>query len=599
MIRTHTCGELRHEDINRSVTLAGWVHSRRDFGGVTFIDLRDRYGLTQLTFNEELNKTLANSAANVRQESVIQVTGKVMARPEKMINSEILTGEIEIEVAEMIVLSSAEVLPFEINNEETISNVKESLRLEYRFLDLRRPKLQLMLKTKDQLFQYLRSYFQSHNFIEVQTPILANSSPEGARDFLIPSRLYPGSFYALPQAPQQFKQLLMVGGVDRYFQIAPCFRDEDTRHDRHYGEFYQLDMEMSFATQDDIFEIMEPLMKQVTEKFSTKKIINLEADGSFLRLSWKQAMETYGSDKPDLRYELPIIPVSEIVGNSGFPGFDDVLSSQGVVHALCVPQSELFTRKINDELKEVVMKKSCQIFATISLDSEGKIKSSLSKFIDETILEKVAHHLSAQKGDMIFLVAGQWKNVCEAMGGLRQFSAKHLNLLDNNKAAWCWIIDFPMYDYSEIKPGAIDFGHNPFSMPQGGHEAIDSKDPLEILAFQYDLILNGYEISSGGVRNHDPELLRKVFVKAGYEAEEVEKRFGAMIKAFHYGVPPHAGNAPGVDRLLMVLNNWDSIRDLYAFPKDGQGRDLLMDSPSEVSPEQLQDLGISTLPSKK
>lgn len=597
MIRTHTCGELRREQDNHNVTLAGWVHSRRDFGGVIFIDLRDRYGITQITFNGEKDAALCQAASDLRQESVIQVSGRVSVRPQAMINESIATGEIEVEAGELVVLSTAEVLPFEINNEETMANVKESLRLEYRFLDLRRPKLQAMLKTKDELFQFLRAYFQSHNFIEVQTPILANSSPEGARDFLIPSRLYPGTFYALPQAPQQFKQLLMVGGVDRYFQIAPCFRDEDTRHDRHYGEFYQLDMEMSFATQDDIFEIMEPVMKQITEKFSSKKITNLEPGETFRRIAWKQAMEQYGSDKPDLRYELSIQPISDLVENKGFTGFDEALHHQGVVHALRVPGAGNFTRKILDELKEIALKKTIQAFATLSLENSKEVKSSLSKFLDQPTLESIAKKVSAQEGDLVIMISGQWRNVCEALGNVRQYCAQQLNLIDKNTAAWCWIVDFPMYDHSEIKPGSIDFGHNPFSMPQGGHEAIDTKHPLDILAFQYDLVLNGYEISSGGVRNHDPELLRKVFVKAGYEPEEVERRFGAMIRAFQYGVPPHAGNAPGVDRLLMVLNDWDSIRDLYAFPKDGQGRDVLMNSPSEVSPEQLRELGITTIKS--
>ncbi|QQS60033.1 aspartate--tRNA ligase [Candidatus Falkowbacteria bacterium] len=597
MIRTHTCGELRREDSNQNITLAGWVHSRRDFGGVIFIDIRDRYGITQVTFNGEKNATLCQAASDLRQESVVQINGHVVVRPESMINSSLPTGEIEIEAAELIVLSTAEVLPFEINNEETMATVKESLRLEYRFLDLRRPKLQAMLKAKDDLFQYLRSYFQSHNFVEVQTPILANSSPEGARDFLIPSRFYPGSFYALPQAPQQFKQLLMVGGVDRYFQIAPCFRDEDTRHDRHYGEFYQLDMEMSFATQDDIFEIMEPVMQQITEKFSSKKIINLEANGSFRRLAWKESMEMYGSDKPDLRYDLSIQSISSVVENKGFAGFDEALQHQGVVHALRIPGGATFTRKIIDEIKELAGKKSIQAFATLLVEENGEVKSSLSKFLDQTTLDSIAEKVLAKPGDQVIMISGQWRNVCEAFGLVRSFCATQLNLIDKSSAAWCWIVDFPMYDHSEIKPGAIDFGHNPFSMPQGGHEAIDTKHPLDILAYQYDLVLNGYEISSGGVRNHDPELLKKVFIKAGYEAEEVERRFGAMIKAFRYGVPPHAGNAPGVDRLLMVLNDWDSIRDLYAFPKDGQGRDVLMNSPSEVNPEQLRELGLSQIKS--
>lgn len=595
MLRTHTCGELRAEHNGQTITLSGWVHSRRDFGGVIFIDLRDRYGITQITFNSEKNKEVCATAAELRHEWVVTVSGIVVKRPEAMVNHDLATGMIEVEAQSLVILSQADVLPFEINNEEIIANVKENLRLEYRFLDLRREKLQTMMRTKDAFFTHLREYFHRHNFVEVQTPILANSSPEGARDFLIPSRLYPGMCYALPQAPQQFKQLLMVGGLDRYFQIAPCFRDEDSRNDRAYGEFYQLDMEMSFVTQEDIFAIMEPLMKEVTEKFSHKKIINLVADGKFLRLPWKQAMEMYGTDKPDLRYDLKIIPISKVVEGSSFAGFNDALTNNGVVHALRVPGGASLSRKVIDELKDSAARKPIFAFATLSVEDSGEVKSSLAKFFSEQELKVIASATAAESGDLVIMISGKWREVSEALGLVRQDCARRLNLIDINKAAWCWIIDFPMYEYSELKPGTIDFGHNPFSMPQGGHDALDTKDPLEILAYQYDLVLNGYEVSSGGVRNHDPELLRKVFIKAGYEVAEVERRFGGMIRAFRYGVPPHAGNAPGVDRLLMVLNDWDSIRDLYAFPKDGQGRDVLMNSPSEVDSAQLRELGLAKL----
>lgn len=594
MQRTHTCGELRTTDIGKKVTLAGWVHSRRDFGGVLFIDLRDRYGLTQITFNSEHNAEISEQASNLRQESVITVTGQVVARPDTMVNNDLATGMLEIEATELTILSQSDVLPFEINNEEIIANVKENLRLEYRFLDLRRPKLQAMLKIKDEFFTFLREYFHSHNFVEVQTPILANSSPEGARDFLIPSRLYPGKCYALPQAPQQFKQLLMVGGVDRYFQLAACFRDEDSRNDRAYGEFYQLDMEMSFASQEDVFAMMEPVMIQITEKFSQKKNINLEADNSFLKLPWKVAMEKYGTDKPDLRYDLEIAVISDIVAKMPFTGFSEALNNNGVVHALRVPGGSVFSRKILDELKDLAAQKAIFNFSTLQVEEAG-LKSSLTKFLSEADLQTIARAVRAEVGDIVIMVSGKWRVVSEALGAVRQSVAQRLKIIDPHAAAWCWVVDFPMYEHSDIKPGLLDFGHNPFSMPQGGHEAIDNKEPLEILAYQYDLVLNGYEVSSGAVRNHDPELLRKVFMKVGYEAEEVERRFGGMIRAFKYGVPPHAGNAPGVDRLLMVLNDWDSIRDLYAFPKDGQGRDVLMNSPSEVDDSQLTELGLKKI----
>ncbi len=591
MMRTHTCGELRRLNVGDKVKLTGWVHSRRDLGGVIFIDLRDRYGLTQLVFNADFFPEANKLANSLRHEYVIAIAGEVKARPEDMIKKDLATGEIEILVSDLQILTASEVLPFEINNEELINQTKENLRLEYRFLDLRRPKLQAMLKTKDEFFTFLRSYFHKHNFVEVQTPILANSSPEGARDFLIPSRLYPGKFYALPQAPQQFKQLLMVGGLDRYFQIAPCFRDEDTRQDRHYGEFYQLDMEMSFADQEDVFEIMEPLMKEVTKKFSQKKIINLTKDKKFIRLPWRQAMETYGTDKPDLRYGLDIKNISALCKNSNFPGFDEALAKGGQVYALVIPQASNFSRKEIDELKDLTTKYKLKAFATLSLETGGEIKTSLVKFIKEKKLEEICANIGAKNLSLVILASGKWRETCEALGAIRIACATKLNLIDKQAAAFCWITDFPIYEYSEIKQG-IDFGHNPFSMPQGGREALMTKPPLEILGYQYDLVLNGFEVSSGAVRNHDGELLYKVFEIAGYKKEEVDKKFGGMIRAFSYGAPPHAGNAPGVDRILMVLNDWESIRDIYAFPKDGQGRDVLMGSPSEVDEEQFDELGI-------
>jgi len=592
MMRTHTCGELRRVNEGVKVKLSGWVHSRRDLGGVIFIDLRDRYGLTQLVFNPDFFPQAAKLATSLRHEFVITIEGEVKARPAEMVNQDLATGEVEILVNNLEIISRSEVLPFEINNETMAAATNEPLRLEYRFLDLRRAKLQAMLKTKDEFFTYLRDYFHKNDFIEVQTPILANSSPEGARDFLIPSRLYPGKFYALPQAPQQFKQLLMVGGMDKYFQIAPCFRDEDTRLDRHYGEFYQLDMEMSFAGQEDVFEIMEPLMKEVTAKFSSKQLVALTKDGKFMRLAWREAVEKYGTDKPDLRYDLVIKNISELVRTAGFPAFDETLTHGGIVSAICVPEASSFSRKVIDELKALAERKKIKAFATLTVEADATAKSSLSKFISVDNLAKISANLRAKSNDLIIMVAGDWREASEALGLIRVDIANRLNLIDTSKAAYCWITDFPFYEHSDTLPSGIDFGHNPFTMPQGGMETLNNKHPLEILAYQYDLVLNGFEISSGGVRNHDPEILYKVFEVAGYDQAEVERRFGAMIKAFSYGAPPHAGNAPGVDRILMVLNDWDSIRDIYAFPKDGQGRDLLMNSPAEVDENQLKDLGI-------
>jgi aspartyl-tRNA synthetase len=592
MLRTHTCGELNIDLAGKEVRLAGWVHRRRDLGQIIFVDLRDRYGLTQIKFDAERHPEIWEAAYKLRNEWVISITGKVLERPKNMVNDKMKTGAIEIEAETLEIISEAKVLPFEINNEDKIAETAENLRLTYRFLDLRREKLQTMLATKDKFIRHIRRYFQERDFVEIQTPILANSSPEGARDFLIPSRLYPGRFFALPQAPQQFKQLLMVGGLDRYFQIAPCFRDEDSRFDRHYGEFYQVDMEMSFVEQEDIFAMMEPLMIELTETFSQKKIMNLESDDSFVRLPWRTAMEVYGSDKPDLRFDWRIKPVTEIAANCAFSVFKDTIDAGGVVHALVIPGGTSFSRKEIDELTELAKKKKAKGLAYIQYKESGEITSPIVKFLGEEKTNEIIEKAGAKAGDLILLVADKWRVVCDALGFLRNECATRLGLKDNNLAAWCWIIDFPMYDYSDIEEGRVDFAHNPFSMPQGGLKALEEKDPLDILAFQYDLVLNGLEISSGAVRNHKPDIMYKAFEVAGYGPEEVDKKFGGMIKAFQYGAPPHAGNAPGLDRLLMVLNDWNSIRDIYAFPKDGQGKDLLMGAPGEVSAKQLEELQI-------
>lgn len=589
MLRTHTCGELAKQHEGEKVTLAGWVHRRRDHGGVIFVDLRDRYGLTQVKFDPQ---TLPE-ADRLRSEWVIQVTGTVVPRPADMVNEKMATGGIEVDVAALNVLSEAKTPPFELE-EEKENATNENLRLQYRFIDLRRPKLQEMLRVRDEMIRAIRAYFHARDFREVQTPILANSSPEGARDWLVPSRLYPGKFYALPQAPQQFKQLLMVAGTDRYFQIAPCFRDEDPRNDRHYGEFYQLDMEMSFVEQDDIFQMMEPLMIELTEKFSDKKIVGLDDAGRFRQIPWREAMETYGSDKPDLRFEMKIVPITDIANDSGFSVFDDAVKNGGVVHALKVDGGARFSRKDIDDITELAKTKGAKGLAYITVE-EGGLKSPILKFIGDEKAAAIVSAVSAQPGDIIFFGADNWRTVCESLGLVRNECGRRLGLKDPKLAAWAWITDFPMYDYSEIEEGKIDFAHNPFSMPQGGLEALESKDPLDILAYQYDLTFNGYEITSGAIRNHKPEIMYKAFEIAGYAKEEVDAKFGHMIRAFEYGAPPHGGNAPGIDRLLMVLNEWDSIRDIYAFPKDGQGRDVMLNAPSEVEAKQLKELHLKVV----
>ncbi|PIT93667.1 aspartate--tRNA ligase [Candidatus Falkowbacteria bacterium CG10_big_fil_rev_8_21_14_0_10_43_11] len=585
MLRTNTCGELTKKNLNQTVTLCGWVHRRRDHGGIIFIDLRDRYGLTQITFDPNKNKEAYAIANAWRSEWVASVTGEVVPRPKEMVNEKMPTGEIEIAAGKAETLSESKTPPFQID-EEKQSEANEQLRLQYRFIDLRRPKLQEMLRIRDEVICHMRDYFHKENFIEVQTPILANSSPEGARDWLVPSRLYPGKFYALPQAPQQFKQLLMVAGLDRYFQIAPCFRDEDPRMDRHYGEFYQLDMEMSFVTQEDIFKIMEPLMVELTHKFSSKKVLWQP----FPRISWREAMEKYGSDKPDLRFEMEMKPVTDIVKNCGFSVFTDAIKTGGAVHALNVSGGAKFSRKEIDEITEVAKAKGAKGLAYIIIEDE--LKSPILKFLKSEELDAIIKEVKAKKGDIIFFGADKWRTVCESLGAVRNECGQRLGLKDPNKAAWLWVTDFPMYDYSEIEEGRIDFGHNPFSMPQGGLEALLTKNPLEILAYQYDFVLNGFEITSGAIRNHDPKIMYKAFAIAGYTKEQVDAKFGHMIRAFEYGAPPHGGNAPGIDRLLMVLNEWNSIRDIYAFPKDSSGRDVMLGAPSEVEEKQLKELHI-------
>jgi aspartyl-tRNA synthetase len=588
MLRSHTCGQLRKEQIGQTVELSGWVYRRRDHGGVIFIDLRDRYGVTQIKFdlNHGTNKEVMKDADQLRSEWVVNVKGKVAARPGEMINSKLATGEIEIEVAELKILSRSKALPFELE-EEKESQVNEALRLKYRFLDLRREKLQNIMKKRDEVITAIREYFHRYDFIEVQTPILANSSPEGARDYLVPSRVYPGKFFALPQAPQQFKQLLMVAGLDRYFQIAPCFRDEDPRADRHPGDFYQIDMEMSFASQEDVWAVVEPLMKELTKKFTDKQV----KWDKFPMIAYKEALTKYGSDKPDLRFEMQIKPVTETVKDCGFTVFANAIKDGGVVHALKVDGGNQFTRSIIDDLTELAKTKGAKGLAYIQMKPEGP-NSPIIKFLGDELTKRLIEELGAKTGDIIFFGADNFRTVCSALGVVRSQCGTLLGLKNPREVAFAWVIDFPMYEYSEIEEGRIDFSHNPFSMPQGGMETLNNKKPLEILAYQYDLVANGYEITSGAVRNHEPEIMYRAFEIAGYKKEEVDAKFGAMIRAFEYGAPPHAGAAPGLDRLLMIFFDLDSIRDIYAFPKDGQGRDVMMDSPSEVTPKQLKELHI-------
>lgn len=583
MLRTHTCGELRADHSGKQVTLCGWVHRRRDHGGLIFIDLRDHYGITQIVIQPE-DKELFTAAEKIRSEWVLKIDGTVQKRIAGAERKENVTGDIEVITKTLEVLSEAKTPPFEIDVDK---DVNEELRLQYRFLDLRRPKLQEIMKKRDQMITGVREYMHSKGFTEVTTPILANSSPEGARDYLVPSRLHPGTFYALPQAPQQFKQLLMVAGLDRYFQIAPCFRDEDPRADRHPGEFYQLDMEMSFVTKDDVFGVIEPLMVKVTKEFSSKK---LTKEGAFHRLAWKESMERFGSDKPDLRYELELKDVSELVKDSGFSVFADAVKKKGNVKALVVPKGSEFTRKEIDELTEVAKIYGAKGLAYILLKEEGP-SSPIIKFLGDDVTKNLITELKAKTGDAIFFMADAWDVACKALGQVRIAIAKMQQLANPNEASWVWIVDFPMYEFNE-ETKQIDFSHNPFSMPQGGMKALETQDPITILAEQYDLVLNGFEICSGAIRNHKPEVMYKAFAIAGYTKEDVDAKFGGMISAFQYGAPPHGGCAPGLDRLMMVLWDLSNIRDIYAFPKNGKAQDVLMNAPSKVTDKQLKELHI-------
>ncbi len=584
MIRSHTCGELRAEHVGTvdTVILCGWVHRRRDHGGLIFIDLRDHYGITQVVIAPEQKDVFA-AAEKVRAEWVLKITGTVAKRREGAAREDNPTGGVEVMVKELEVLSEAKTPPFEIDVDK---DVNEELRLQYRFLDLRRPRLQDMLVKRDRFLSHIRSYMHGKQFTEVQTPILANSSPEGARDYLVPSRIHPGTFYALPQAPQQFKQLLMVAGLDRYFQIAPCFRDEDPRADRHPGEFYQLDLEMSFVTQEDVWGIVEPLMIELTHAFSDKKVVQTP----FPQLTWKETLDRFGSDKPDLRYALELADVSEMVKGSGFSVFADVVAKKGVVKALAVPGGAAFSRSDIDGLTEVAKIYGLKGLAYILVKPEG-LSSPIIKFLGEELAKKIIDTVGAKPGDAVFFAADKWLTACKGLGQVRIEIAKRQNLADPKKAVWLWVKDFPMYEFNE-QDKKIDFSHNPFSMPQGGMEALEKQDPIDILAYQYDLVCNGFEISSGAIRNHRPDIMYKAFALAGYSKDDVDAKFGGMIKAFQYGAPPHGGIAPGVDRLMMVLWECPSIRDIYAFPKNGRAQDAMMNAPSVVSEKQLKELHI-------
>ena len=575
MYRTHTCNDISLEDVGKKVRIAGFVETIRDFGGLVFLDIRDMYGITQVVTSSDVNDV--DFASHIPIESSVTVYGEVKKRDEETINPKLKTGLVEIRIEDIEILGKrTKHLPFSINSNQ---DVREDLRLQYRFLDLRNNRLKDNLILRAKVIQFLRQEMIKQGFLEVQTPILTSSSPEGARDYLVPSRLHPGKFYALPQAPQQFKQLLMVSGIDKYFQIAPCFRDEDARADRAPGEFYQLDMEMAYSTQEDVFNVIEPIIYNTFKTFSNKKILEYP----FPRIPYKEAMLKYGTDKPDLRNPLSIIDLSEFFSKCTFKPFIN-----RTVRAIKVEKH--LSKGFHEKLLQFALSIGMSGLGYLEVQEDLSFKGPIDKFIPEDLKKTLLKLADLKKDDTIFFIADNEKRATELAGQIRTELANRLDLIDENVFAFAWIVDFPMFEVDEHDK--LSFGHNPFSMPQGGLEALNSKDPSDILAYQYDIVCNGVELSSGAVRNHDIDIMLKSFTIAGYTEDEVKSKFGALYNAFQYGAPPHAGIAPGIDRMLMLLTNSDSIREVIAFPLNSKAEDLMMGSPSNVKREQLREVHI-------
>lgn len=598
MHRTHTCSELTSENIGQEVTLSGWVSNRRDHGGIIFIDLRDRYGLTQIVFDPEDDRNSWETADGFRSEYVIKATWNVRLRPEGQANSNIKTWEIEVIITKVELISKSKTPPFELDGHGETAN--EEIRLKYRYLDIRTQRIQDFIKFRSHMTTYTRNWFTARDFLDVQTPILANSSPEGARDFLVPSRLNPGTFYALPQAPQQFKQLLMVGGIDKYFQIAPCFRDEDPRADRHAGDFYQIDCEMSFVEQEDVFKVVEDFLVDISTELSDKKIItkspgndNIRENGKFFTLTYDEALEKYGTDKPDLRFGLNMIDVADIFKKSSNEIFTSIAadSENNRIKALKVPNGDnVFSKTQMKGFEDYVRKFGAKGLGYFQMKEDG-LKWPLCKFFQDADLAELVERTGLKAGDVIFFGAGERNLVCSYMGKFRNHLADMMNLRDNSQLSFTWITDFPMFEADEVT-GKIDFSHNPFSMPQSSIENLSQEELLKVKAFQYDLACNGYEILSGSIRNHSTENLVNAFKIVGREEAEVKEKFGAMYEAFQYGVPPHGWFAIGMDRLMMIYKDEENIRDIYAFPKSGKAQDMMMQSPMRVEENLLDELSI-------
>ncbi len=577
--RTHTCGELRSSDVGKKVKLAGWIHRKRNLGNLCFVDLRDHYGLTQCVVDS--SSDLFEKIENIRVESVVGFEGEVVAR--ESVNKNMPTGDIEVKVSALTVYSEADVLPIQVFGED---DAPEELRLKYRFLDLRKERIHNNIILRSKVIAEMRRLMTEQGFTEYQTPILTASSPEGARDFLVPSRINPGKFYALPQAPQQFKQLLMVSGFDRYFQIAPCFRDEDPRADRSPGEFYQLDMEMSFATQEDVFKVLEHTMGGIFNKFSGGKKVD---QAPFIRIPFKESMLKYGSDKPDLRNPLIIQDATSFFYNSGFGVYDSKVIAGEKIRAIVAPKAGDKPRSFFDKLDAYAKEENMGGIAYVALSANGS--KGIAKYFSAEKMAELKALYGVNEGDAVIFTGGAEKVLNKFAGKLRNKIGEELGLFDYNSFKLCWIVDFPMYEEND-ETGEIEFSHNPFSMPQGGMDALQNKHPLEILAYQYDMVCNGVELASGAVRNHKPEIMYKAFEIAGYDHSVVDNKFGGMINAFKYGAPPHAGGAPGIDRTVMLLLDEPIIRDVIIFPLNGKAQDLMMQAPNTVTEKQLKELHI-------
>nr|WSX78021.1 aspartate--tRNA ligase [Streptomyces sp. NBC_00899] len=575
--RSHTCGELRATDVDTDVRLSGWLHNRRDLGGILFVDLRDHYGFTQLVVRP--GSPVYDELSSQSKESVVRVDGRVVARSAENVNPELPTGEVEVEVTSLEVLGAADPLPFPVFPEDSAN---EEMRLTNRFLDLRRQRMHRNIMLRTQVISFLRREMTALGFNEMATPILSATSPEGARDFLVPSRVHAGKFYALPQAPQQFKQLLMISGFDRYFQIAPCFRDEDSRADRSPGEFYQLDVEMSFVEQEDVFGVIEKVMTDLFTELGGGRTVT----SPFPRIPFRESMIKYGNDKPDLRTALELVDVSEVFAGSGFKAF-----AGKHVRALAVPDTADQPRKFFDQLGDYAVSLGAKGLAWVRVGEDNALTGPIAKFLTEQDVAALVTAVGAKQGTAIFFGAGEFDEVSKIMGPVRVEAAKRAGQYDEGVFRFCWIVDFPMFERNE-DTGAVEFSHNPFSMPQGGLEALETKDPLDILAWQYDIVCNGIELSSGAIRNHEPAVMYKAFEIAGYSRETVEAEFGGMLRAFHFGAPPHGGIAPGVDRMVMLLADEPNIRETIAFPLNQHAQDLLMGAPSEVEETRLRELHI-------